>query len=394
MAAPFPSGSRAGTLAGMGPRVVVIGGGIGGLTAAVAFARRGIRAEIYEQAPELREVGAGVGLWPNAFRALAPLGLAEQVRGLTPRPKGFGFRRTDGKWLLYQPMDVAEKRWGTSFVSVHRAELQQLLASQVDRAALHLGHRCSGFAQEKGRILVRFDGGGEVEADLLVGADGVHSVVRSQLLGPARLSYRGYRVARGLTEAGSVPLPADAWETWGRGARFGLGPISGERLIWYACWNARLGADGDDHTKERMLERFGAWLDPIPDVIEATQDFSLCNDIYDSWPTRSWAKGPIALVGDAVHPMTPDLAQGACQAIVDGATLASCIAEATDVGTGLRAYQKRRAGNAALTTLTARFSASIGQLKGRRTSALRDFAFGALPPWFQLRQLDLIVGRA
>ena len=81
-----------------------------------------------------------------------------------------------------------------------------------------------GPAQEKGRILVRFDGGGEVEADLLVGADGVHSVVRSQLLGPARLSYRGYRVARGLTEAGSVPLPADAWETWGHGARFGLPP--------------------------------------------------------------------------------------------------------------------------------------------------------------------------
>jgi 2-polyprenyl-6-methoxyphenol hydroxylase-like FAD-dependent oxidoreductase len=377
----------------MAVRAVIIGAGIGGLTTAVALARRGIRAEVYEQASQLREVGAGVGLWPNAFRALVPLGLYDDARALTVRPEKVGFRRFEGKWIFCQPMQVVEERWGATFASVHRAELQQLLARQLEPAALHLGVHCRGLRDEGGQVRVQFEDEAEVEADVLIGADGVRSVVRRQLFGPAKLSYRGYRCARGLTPPGAVPLPLDAWETWGQGLRFGLSPISGGRIIWYACWNGPPGGDGDDHTKARLLERFGTWLDPIPAVIEATEDLSICNDIYDRLPTWTWARGRVALAGDAIHPMTPDLAQGACQAIVDGVALAKCLADASDVATGLRAYQKRRAGNAALTTLFARGSASIGQLKGRHSCELRDFAFRTMPVTVQLLQLDLVVGR-
>ena len=207
----------------MGPRVVVIGGGIGGLTAAVAFARRGIRAEIYEQAPELREVGAGVGLWPNTFRALAPLGLAEQLR-LTPRPKGFGFRRTDGKWLLYQPMDVARKALGN-----------KLCFRAPSRAPTAIGQPGRPCGAPPRPSLLRFRPGKRAHPRAFrrrrrgrsrsARRRGRCALGGAQpTTGPARLSYHGYRVARGLTEAGSVPLPADAWETWGHGARFGLRP--------------------------------------------------------------------------------------------------------------------------------------------------------------------------
>lgn len=130
---------------------------------------------------------------------------------------------------------------GTGFVLVHRAELQQLLAAELGSSAIHLGARCTSIQDGSQAVTARFADGREVQADVLIGADGVHSAVRARLFGPAVLRYRGYTVVRSVTPAGSVPLPRDGSETWRRGARFGLGPTSGERIIWYATWNAAAG---------------------------------------------------------------------------------------------------------------------------------------------------------
>ncbi len=376
------------------PKIVIIGGGIGGLTAAVALARRGLAAEIYEQAPALEEIGAGVGLWANALRALEPVGLAGKVTRLTERVAAQGVKQPDGKWLMYLPTEVLEKRWGAGLAVVHRAELQHLLVTQVDPATIHLGARCTGFRDSSQAVQVSFADGRDVAADVLIGADGVHSVVRAALLGPAPLRYRGYTGVRSLTPAGSVPLPAEGMETWGRGARFGLAPAPGERIIWYATWNAPAGAGRDGDTPARLRELFGGWHDPIPAVIEATPDDAVVRtDIYDRWPAWTWTRGRVALLGDAIHPMVPDLAQGACQAMVDATTLATCLAQAGDPRAALRAYQGRRWRNAARVTLLARGSGSMGQWQGRLTCSARNALFGALPLSFQLRQLDLVVGR-
>lgn len=378
----------------MKPKIVIVGGGIGGLTAAVALARRGLAAEIYEQAAELKEVGAGVGLWPNALRALEPVGLAGQVRQLAHRVTGQGIKRPDGTWLMYFPGEVMEKRWGTCFAAVHRAELQYLLATQLDPAVIHLGARCTGFRDTDQTVNVQFEDGREVMADVLIGADGVHSAVRARLLGAARLRYRGYTSVRSLTPAGSVPPPSDGVETWGQGARFGFSPATGHRIIWYATWNTPPGtADHDGGLQARLRTLFGAWHDPIPAVVEATpEDAIVRNDIYDCWPARTWTRGRVALIGDAIHPMTPDLAQGACQAIIDATTLASCLAEMSDSRVALRAYQQRRWRSVATTTLLARSSGSLGQWDGHLTSAARNAVFRAMPLSLQLRQLDLLMG--
>src|SRR5512140_968686 len=135
-----PAG-QSGEGTGMGPRIAIIGGGIGGLTAAVALARKGLAAEVYEQAPVLEEVGAGVGLWPNALTALAPIGLAGKVAQLAVKLAGQGIKRPDGAWLLRIPGEVMAQRWGAGPVLVHRAELQQLLASELGRSFIHLGAR-------------------------------------------------------------------------------------------------------------------------------------------------------------------------------------------------------------------------------------------------------------
>ena len=377
----------------MRPAIVIIGGGISGLTAGIALARRGLEPVIYEQAPELKEVGAGVTLWANAFRALESIGLDGEVLRLAGGFTGGGVKRRDGTWLMHQPKDIMLGRWGSALASMHRGELQQLLAAETGSAMIHLGARCTGFRYTAGGVAARFEDGREVHADLLVGADGVHSVIRGQLLGEAPLRYRGYTAIRGITPAGSVPLPADASETWGRGCRFGVGPTSGDRLTWFATWNTGPGS-GAGGSREHLLGLFGDWHKPIRRVIEATPPDSIVRtDISDRRPARTWARARVALIGDAIHPMTPDLGQGACQGIVDAVTLAGCVSDADDLRAGLLSYQRQRWRNAAITTMVARTMATMGQRHGRLSCAARDAMITALPLPVLLRQLDLVIGR-
>jgi 2-polyprenyl-6-methoxyphenol hydroxylase-like FAD-dependent oxidoreductase len=161
---------------------------------------------------------------------------------------------------------------------------------------------------------------------------------------------------------------------------------------WYAGRNADEGGQDDDRIRQQLLEMFGHWHDPIRAVIEATpKDALVRSDIYDCWPSREWNRGSIVLVGDAIHPMTPDLGQGACQAIVDGTTLAACLLEHGAVPPALHAYRRCRYRNAAIAVLFSRIWGGAGQLEGRRTCAIRDRLVKAMPLSLQLRQLDLVI---
>jgi 2-polyprenyl-6-methoxyphenol hydroxylase-like FAD-dependent oxidoreductase len=240
-------------------------------------------------------------------------------------------------------------------------------------------------------VTVRFAGRREERGDLLVGADGLNSVVRARLFGDEKPLYAGYTAWRGIAGDGFM---RDGWgsESWGRGERFGMVSLGRGRLYWFATRNAPEGENEDAAgRKAELLRHFGRWHEPIPALIRATEGAEILrNDVYDREPLKSWGVGRVTLLGDAAHPMTPNLGQGACQAIEDAVVLAGCVREASDAA--LRLYEKRRKGRTATIVRRSRLVGRIGQLENPLLCGLRDALAKATPLRAQLRQLDPIVG--
>jgi 2-polyprenyl-6-methoxyphenol hydroxylase-like FAD-dependent oxidoreductase len=313
----------------MNDSAIIVGAGIGGLTAAHALQRTGWQVEVYEQAPEIGPVGAGIGIAPNAMKALDVLGLGDDVRERGRLQSGLEVRARSGRRLAHLSAAGIERRYGASFYALHRAELHRILLRRLDPACLHTGHRAVGVAAETGTV--RFDtAGGPVSAaaDLVVAADGVHSRLRAELFphyrGPG---YAGYTVWRGLVpadRAAKLDVPAALTETWGQGRRFGFAAIDDGQVYWFACESLPRNAR-PEHRLALLAERFRYWHQPIPQLLAATPEEALLrHDVYYLRARLpSFVRGRVALLGDAAHAVTPDIGQGACLAIEDAAVLAT-----------------------------------------------------------------------
>ncbi|MEO7429513.1 MAG: FAD-dependent monooxygenase [Acidimicrobiales bacterium] len=368
--------------------VVVVGGGIGGLTAALALTQRGIPATVHERAPELREIGTGVSIWPAPLQVFDRLGIGDAVRALSGPWDVAGLRRSDGSYLIKYSADQFAARLGEPTVGVHRGELQSLLASAVGPDMIRTGAECTGVDQTQDVATAHFADGSRAEGAVVVAADGRRSAVRRALYEDKPL-----HDCRTVCWRGTAPAPpgsdwhASIGETWGPGGRFGIFPISGGRITWFAAAK-RLHADGG---LEELAERFGDWHHPIPELIAATDPSNVWVDKADDRrPLRRWVKGRVALLGDAAHPMTPDLGQGACQAILDAWVLAEELDRHGDPHAGLRAYERRRRVRAGAVTMVARAATAGARPEGRVSVALRSRMASLAPPSIALRQLNLI----
>ncbi|MEU0105346.1 FAD-dependent monooxygenase [Streptomyces sp. NPDC006251] len=379
--------------------VVVIGGGIGGLTAAAALHLRGRQVTVLERAPSLEPVGAAISLAPNALRALDVIGLGDEIRDLAAWTGDGGLRTPSGRWLARSSADAAAERFGGPLVLLHRATLIERLAALLPPGAVRTDTAATladcGDRDRPARVTTA---DGELEADLVVGADGVRSAVRPALFpahpGPVYSGFTTWRVV--------IPVPgADfaSHETWGRGRIWGTHPLKDGRVYAYAAAVAPAGGRAADDERAELLRRYGDWHDPIPAVLAAARpEDVLRHDVHHiAEPLPAYHRGRVALVGDAAHAMPPTLGQGGNQAIEDAIVLASCQApgSAGAAGTPLRddlpAYTAARLPR---TTAIARQAVRVSRLNlmtSRVGTAVRDRAMAALSkagPALFLRSFD------
>ncbi|HEV8145357.1 MAG TPA: FAD-dependent monooxygenase [Bryobacteraceae bacterium] len=373
-------------------RAIIIGGGIGGLTGAVALRKKGIDAEVYEKSPELREVGAGISLWPNAVKALRKLGLGDALDAISLVNQDGAVRRWNGTILSRTPTRELERRFGGGVIVLHRSELLNVLAQGVGAANIHLGHVCTSIDQDSDGVTATFANGATARGDVLIGADGLHSVVRAWLGHNAPLRYSGYTAWRAI-----VPFDTSSvvpGETWGRGCRFGLLPVKGNRVYWFATSNAPEGEhDSSAGPKARLLSLFKGWHEPIEALIRAGDDSTILrNDIYDRDTLAAWGRGRVTLLGDAAHPMTPNLGQGGCQAIEDAMQLAACLAVERNVETALKNYESRRIKRTDSIVSASRRLGAMSQIDSPIVCGLRDLMMRLTPNSVTLRTLAPVVG--
>jgi len=388
----------------VGVRVAVAGAGIGGLTAAIALGRAGAEVAVFERAQELEEVGAGLVLAANAQKAFGKLGLQEAISRLgTPASAG-EIRSWRGETLADVPVKELEKRVGSPSAAVHRADLQALLLSELGEGPPRLGSEVVGFEQDEDGVTVLIADGREERFDLLVGADGLRSRVRASLFGPDEPRYAGYTAWRAVARPREELLPwGEGFESWGRGARFGCVHIGRGRVYWFATLNAPEGEKdgplGSPQGPKRTLRGlFRGWHRPVGELLDATEEGAIRrDDIYDREPLKGrWGEGRVTLLGDAAHPSTPNLGQGACLAVEDAVVLARCLREQRDGTRGvegaLRRYEGLRRERAAKVVRLSRRIGRIGQLENPALCALRGLVLKATPPGASLRQIEGVVG--
>ena len=372
---------------------VVVGAGIGGLCAAVALARGGTEPLVFERSRDLAPLGAGLTLWPNALHALRRIEAGAVLETQSAALGAGGIRTSRGKTLVSTADLELERRFGAPAIVLHRSELQRALLDALAPFRPTLGASLNRFEQDETGVTARFDDGREVRGDVLVGADGVDSTVRRVLLADGGPRYAGYIAWRAVTrfDAGRVI----AAESWGPGSVFGLLPLSDGRLYWFGTRPARSGErdEGPEQRRQEVLERFAAWHEPISEVVESTAAADvLRHDVVDRPPRRGWSQGRATLLGDAAHPMTPHLGQGACQAIEDAVVLARCLGAAEDVAQALRAYESRRFERTARIVERSRRIGRLAQWRSPLAIRARDALVERLPARVQLDQLAEVVG--
>ena len=363
-------------------KFAIIGGGIGGLTLGIAMQRKGMDVKVFESAQQFKPLGAGIALAANAMKGYTEIGIADEVIRAGRKIKRMYVKDDQGRIISFTDALLLTELYGiVNNFTIHRADLHEVLSKLLEPGTIEIAKTCVDFEQHETGVNVHFSDGGTTMADYLIACDGIHSPIRKKLLPESLPRYSGYTCWRAVVDELPEGFNADETsETWGRGRRFGVVPLSNDRVYWFATLNAKANDPVMRRfTTKDLLRCFRNFHFPIPQILERTKDEQLIwSDIIDVKPIKQFSFGRVLLMGDAAHATTPNMGQGACMAIEDAATLANGLTRYTP----LEAFKKFEEHRIARTTRIVDQSWTFGrlaQLENPLLISIRNGAFRMIP---------------
>ncbi|MGB2926387.1 MAG: FAD-dependent urate hydroxylase HpxO [Limnothrix sp.] len=345
-------------------KAIVVGAGMGGLTAAIALRKAGYEVEIYDRVSKLRPAGAGISLWSNGVKVLNQLGLGKEIADIGGGMKRMSYRRFTGETLTDFSLDPLVDEVGQPPYPVARTDLQQMLLDAFGAENVHLQSNCVGIEQDENSATAIFEDGRRATGDVVVGADGTHSIIRTHVLGEkVERDYVGYVNWNGLVPATEDIAPVQTWTTFvGKGQRASLMPVGGDRFYFFFDVPLPKGTQSEkEKYQEELAEYFDGWAESVQTLIKSLDPLKTNRvEIHDIKPLAKLAKGRVALLGDAGHSTAPDLGQGGCQAMEDAYVLASSLLTTNiSVEDALKRYESERKERTAKLILGARKRSNV-----------------------------------
>ncbi len=375
----------------MKKNITILGGGIAGLSTAIALKNAGIETLVFEAAPKIKAVGAGLGLGANAIKAFKVLGIDEAVINAGRFLPAFTVYDEKGKQIARTDSVSISKKYGLDNFTIHRADLHALLLSKINPVCIKTNKRVTGIEQNEGNIILHFQDGTLHETDYLIAAEGIHSVVRKYVLSDSKPRYAGYTCWRAVIDNSNLQLN-ECSETWGAKGRFGIVPLAGNKIYWFACVNTVANNTVmKNYTIQDLQKQFAGYHHPVEAILKATKNENLIwNDINDIKPINRYAFNNILLIGDAAHATTPNLGQGACQAVEDAVMLAAAIKSNSDLTLAFKKFEQRRLKRTHWIVNTSWRIGKIAQLENKFLIRCRNFLFRNLPKRVNEKQFTKI----
>lgn len=373
-------------------KIAIIGGGIGGLCAAVTLQKQGHSVKVYETSPTFQPVGAGIGIGSNAMQALMKIGVGEQVFEKGNILHTQMFQNAQGRTLNTIDFSVLKKRFGQENITIHRADLHRTFLEALEPNTIHYNKKCVNTEQTTEKVTAWFDDGTQIIADLLIAADGIHSPIRRKLMPGSEARYAGYTCWRGITEnKGRIDEYTSA-EIWSTSGRFGMAPMHNGQVYWFACINAKARDPFYQNLERNEIANLFKELPEIASELirDTPSENILHHDISDIKPLRQFVFDRIVLLGDSAHATTPNMGQGAGQAIEDALILGNAIQQFTNWKEALIYYEEKRVIRTGKVIRMSRQIGAIAQLPFHSIASVRDFLFPFVPSSLLLRRLKFL----
>jgi 2-polyprenyl-6-methoxyphenol hydroxylase-like FAD-dependent oxidoreductase len=379
----------------MSNKILILGGGIAGLTTAIALHRKNMDFMVYEAVPEIKAIGSGITLAGNAMKVLEQLQVADQVKSRGHLITSMIIQDEKGNYISALDTRKIIGKYGMCNVAIHRGALHEVLLGEIPPGRIHTGKKATGFSEKESSVVLKFDDGTEAEGSAVIVADGIHSAIRKQLIPDSTPRYAGYTCWRGIVE-NIWNIEDHAVETWGTTGRIGYVPIGNNKVYWFACKNAPYQDVHMQHfTREELRKNFEIFANPIPQIIEQTPEENIIwNDIVDIKPIPRFAFNRILLIGDAAHATTPNLGQGACLGIEDAVVVADVLEQQPDLVKAFRVFEQKRLKRAHFIVNTSYRLGKVAQVEHPWIAKMRNALFRLLPDYVNERQLKQVLNVA